>query len=261
LPGIAPTATPFPESTIVSQAPSPTSPPHHELIKRNISPNICGWIDGKLDEPFVCSDEAATCLWNSKRSLVGCMTSVGTDLPPLSKSCIDFTAQSSDMTASISSDVQVCPSTAPYCNTVTFPNSYMMYPCGATKTSAISIALAGSGLPTPVSLPQYLNKSGKVYYEAYATDTSWQGSIIAACVGGGVLLLGLPFGIKMVIRKRNWRKAEKAPKIRNLKHPFVQKQLPPGPNFLFSQEWHGVPDPLHPKAQLSSGGHQARGNR
>ena len=153
------------------------------------------------------------------------------------------------------------PSEAPYCNTASFPNSYSMFPCGTTKTKEFSVVLSGTGLPTSVSLPQFLKNDGTVAYEAEATDFSQRGSIIAACVGGGVLLLGLPFGIKMVIRKLNWRKAEKAPKIRNLKHPFVREQLPPGPNFLFSQEWHGTPAPPYPKAQLASGGYQARGNR
>ena len=130
-----------------------------------------------------------------------------------------------------------------------------MFPCGTSKTREVAIVLTGAGLPTPVSLPQFLNSAGKVFYEPIATDFSQKGSIIAACVGGGVLLLGLPFGIKMLMRKRNWRvKAEKAPRTRNLRHPFVREQLPPGPNFLFSQEWHAAPTPPYPKAHLGSGG-------
>lgn len=129
-----------------------------------------------------------------------------------------------------------------------------MYPCQTTRAlKDIKVVLSGSALPTPESLPQYLGTHGEVFHQAVATDFSQKGSIIAACVGGGVLLLGLPFGIKMLIRKLNWRMAEKAPKTRNLRHPFVQKQLPPGPNFLFSQEWHGTPAAPYPNAHLGPG--------
>jgi len=128
-----------------------------------------------------------------------------------------------------------------------------MFPCGTVKAKEYKIVLSGKSLPTPISLPQYLGTDGKLFHEPVATDFSQKGSIIAACVGGGVLLLGLPFGIKMIIRKLRWRQAEKAPKIRSLRHPFVREQLPPGPNFLFSQEWHGPPEPPIPPAHLGSG--------
>ena len=129
-----------------------------------------------------------------------------------------------------------------------------MFPCGTVKARVFSVALSGKTLPTSVSLPQYLGNDGKIFHEKVATDFSQKGSIIAACVGGGVLLLGLPFGIKMIVRKLRWRQAEKAPKIRSLRHPFVREQLPPGPNFLFSQEWHGGQAPPYPpEAHLGSG--------
>lgn len=145
------------------------------------------------------------------------------------------------------------PATAPYCNTANFPASYSMFPCGTAKIKEYSVSLSGKNLPTPISLPQYLGKDGQMFHEPVATDFSQRGSIIAACVGGGVLLLGLPFGIKMCMRKLRWRQAEKAPKIRSLRHPFVREQLPPGPNFLFSQEWNGGPAPPYPPAHLGSG--------
>ncbi|KAH8602205.1 hypothetical protein B0O99DRAFT_588419 [Bisporella sp. PMI_857] len=254
LPGLVPTSTLVPNgevSGVLPQPPSPTPPPppHHELVKRNISANICGWVNGKVDEPLTCLDPAATCLWDSDATLVSCVTSAGTILPPFSANCVDHSV------VPTAANIQQCPSSAPICNTAQFPNSYMMYPCGQTKTQDLKIKLSGIGLPTPISLPQFLDsKTGQVYHKSVTTDFSQKGSIIAACVGGGVLLLGLPFGIKMLIRKRNWRKAEKAPKTRNLRHPFVREQLPPGPNFLFSQEWHGAPSPPYPKAHTGSGG-------
>jgi len=55
--GPTPTRTPFPSSVAsaaVVEAPQPTTPPHHDLLRRNgssnISANICGWIDGKISQ-------------------------------------------------------------------------------------------------------------------------------------------------------------------------------------------------------------------
>jgi hypothetical protein len=47
---------------------------------------------GKLtiaDEPLTCLDPAATCLWDSDATLVSCVTSAGTILPPFSANCVD----------------------------------------------------------------------------------------------------------------------------------------------------------------------------
>ncbi|KAG9244221.1 hypothetical protein BJ878DRAFT_507246 [Calycina marina] len=251
LPG-GPTQTFSSSTSVLQQSSLQTTPaPQVNPINANVSLNICGWVDGDINEPLKCSDVEATCLWNSKHNIVGCMTGSSKSLPAFSTECQDYAAT---ITSPAASNVQLCPSSAPYCNTGSFPASYSMFPCQMTKASkAIKVVLSGTALPTPESLPLYLGSDGRVFHEPVATDFSQKGSIIAACVGGGVLLLGLPFGIKMALRKLHWQMAEKAPKTRSLRHPFVQKQLPPGPNFLFSQEWHGTPAAPYPNAHLNSG--------
>jgi hypothetical protein len=142
-----------------------------------------------------------------------------------------------------------------------------MISCGTVKEQSITVALTYAGATTPISLPRNLGTDGKITIETQtppstsmavsmtcststssptlvcepvATDNNNNmASIIAAAIGGGVLLLGLPFGIKMILRKWKWRQAEKPPKQRT--YPFGRQQAIPveGPNFLFSQEWHG----------------------
>jgi hypothetical protein len=79
------------------------------------------------------------------------------------------------------------------------------------------------------------------------------GSIIAAAIGGGVLVLGMPFGIKMYLRRRKWAKAQRPRRLQEREmrrqwaetsNPSEGQGIPPEPtggghNFLFSQDWHG----------------------
>lgn len=82
------------------------------------------------------------------------------------------------------------------------------------------------------------------------------GSIVAAAVGGAVLLAGLPFGVKMYMRKRKWRRTQRPRKLqeREMRRQWAEQAEPymteeialPSPtteggNFLFSQDWHGKP--------------------
>jgi len=133
-----------------------------------------------------------------------------------------------------------------------------MFPCGTTRSQPFSVSLTYTSAPTPIFLPRLAGTDGKITIQTQIpvamtctssdssptlickpTDLNNNASIIAAAIGGGVLLLGLPFGIKMMIRKWKWRQAETAPKQRT--YPFARQQAIPveGPNFLFSQEWHG----------------------
>ena len=56
------------------------------------------------DEPLTCSDAAATCLWNSRIRMVGCMTNLDIHVPPFSSACIDYAASTS---SPVAADVQV----------------------------------------------------------------------------------------------------------------------------------------------------------
>lgn len=149
-----------------------------------------------------------------------------------------------------------------------------MFACDTAKDQQATIALTYADFPSPIPLPRNIGTDGSITIltqlpsstqpvsTLHTTSGTTQmmcttlpssqklvctpveegnnnASIIAACIGGGVLLLGLPFGIKMIWRKWSWRQEERAPKQRT--NPFGRQQAIPveGPNFLFSQEWHG----------------------
>jgi hypothetical protein len=63
---------------------------------------------------------------------------------------------------------------------------------------------------TIVELPRFYAAAAN---STVATSTKHEdvntGSIIAAAVGGAVLLAGLPFCIKMYLRRRKWKKAQR----------------------------------------------------
>jgi len=189
--------------------------------------------------------------------MVGCGNS---DSFPSATACVDYTASSS---GTANPNVQTCSASKPYCNTAQFPDSYTMFPCGTQKIAQVTVSLTYSGATTPIPLPRNLGADGKVTVLTQSpsstvsmtctslassptlicnpviNNTNNRPSLIAAGIGCGVLLLGLPFGIKMVLRKWRWRQAEKPPRQRT--YPFARQQELPveGPNFLFSQEWHG----------------------
>jgi hypothetical protein len=161
----------------------------------------------------------------------------------------------------------------PYCSTVLFPDSFSMMPCGTVQDKR-NAQLTFNGQTTTVNLPRSL-VNGVIAFgttipasmrstssSASPTSTKWPdedggkvntGSIIAAAVGGGVLLLGLPFGVKMYLRKRKWRKAQRPRRLqeREMRRQwaetsnfYARQDIPPEPtdgghNFLFSQDWHG----------------------
>lgn len=131
-----------------------------------------------------------------------------------------------------------------------------MFPCGKTANRPLNVAVTFDGEHTPVGLPRYFTSTSAAAPTATAVhkkETVSTGSIIAAAVGGAVLLVGLPFGVKMYLRRRKWRKMQRPRQLQEREmrrqwqeatNPYMAQELPVPPpsaghNFLFSQDWHG----------------------
>lgn len=163
------------------------------------------------------------------------------------------------------------PSAIPYCRTVLFPSSYTMLPCGTASSLTTTVALTYSAFSTPILLPRSLLANGTIAYATQAVPSSAPSitpppsapisplaSIIPAVLGGAVLLAGLPFGIKVLIRKRQWARAMRADRLPNEREAMDMRtqdlsslyvDQPPaaylgndrrgGGGFMFSQDWYG----------------------
>lgn len=147
-----------------------------------------------------------------------------------------------------------------------------MMPCGIAKATK-SVELTFRGQSITVNLPRSLVNGVMVVgatspasmtstsSSASATSTSNNngkkvdtGSIVAAAVGAGVLLLGLPFGIKVFIQKRRWKRMQRPRRLQEREmrrqwaeggNPYIRQDIPVEPtgggnNFLFSQDWRNV---------------------
>jgi len=132
-----------------------------------------------------------------------------------------------------------------------------MFPCGKTPNHQINVAVTYNGEKTPVELPRYFTPASSASPTATAVRKKEKvntGSIIAAAVGGAVLVTGLPFGVKMYLRRRKWRKMQRPRQLQEREmrrqweepaNPYLSQELPVAPmtaesNFLFSQDWHGT---------------------
>lgn len=51
---------------------------------------------------------------------------------------------------------------APFCYTADFGNQYSMFPCGASSSMSMNVALTYTGQGTPLNLPRYLGDDGVV---------------------------------------------------------------------------------------------------
>jgi hypothetical protein len=133
-----------------------------------------------------------------------------------------------------------------------------MLPCGKIPNHQLNVAITFNGEKTPANLPRYFmiatssaSPTATPKNDGREVDTS---SIIAAAIGGAVLLAGLPFGIKMYMHRRKWRKAQRPRRLQEREmrrqwaeptNPYVMETetipMPTagGGNFLFSQDWHG----------------------
>jgi len=251
-------------------ASTPTAPPQfrHDLRRRDgldigaisltVDDNMCGWVDGNMHTAFSCIQNHATCFWDKGQRIVGCGSS---DLMPFVTSCYDYTAaRNCDSKCAANPSNVICSSMAPYCNTVNFPDSYSMLPCGQTPNHQLNVAITFNGEKTPANLPRYFTIATSRAPPTATPDNDGRkvdnGSIIAAAIGGAVLLAGLPFGIKMYMRRRQWRKAQRPRRLQEREmrrqwaeptNPYVMETetipMPAdvGSNFLFSQDWHGKP--------------------
>jgi len=256
--------------------PEATSPPpigsgrlRMELFKRDtttgLSNNVCGWVTGDQDSAFTCNAPSQTCLWNPSQSYVGCGYSTDT---PFVTSCFDYSA-ASDCVGPCASNTQntICPSANPYCRTILFPSSYTMLPCGTESSRTTTVEVTYSSFITPIPLPRTLFPNGTLVYATQVSPiptntappdgpSSPLASIIPAALGGAVLLAGLPFGIKALYRKRQWRRAMRADRLPDEREamdmrsqdlsslyvdPVPPVYLPPERNrgFMFSQDWYG----------------------
>jgi hypothetical protein len=147
-----------------------------------------------------------------------------------------------------------------------------MIPCGTAKGGTMA-ELTTAGQTATADLPRFVvNGAVVATLPVSMTSTSSStsasptnidpdggkvntGSIVAASIGGGVLLLGLPFGIKMYLRKRKWKKAQRPRRLQEREmrrqwaetgNPYSSQTVPipaepaeGGNNFLFSQDWPG----------------------
>ncbi|KAH6715953.1 hypothetical protein BKA61DRAFT_602257 [Leptodontidium sp. MPI-SDFR-AT-0119] len=139
--------------------PPPPPTPHHDLHKREIGSQTCGWVNGNFNSPFTCNQPAATCLWNSALHLVGCGN---TDLAPFVTKCIPYSSASLVSGDTTDLSVQICSASAPYCYTPSFPDEYSILPCGISEGMRMSVALTYAGQAGPVPLPRFLGVDGKV---------------------------------------------------------------------------------------------------
>lgn len=168
-----------------------------------------------------------------------------------------------------------------------------MIPCG-TASGGTSAELTTDGQTATIDLPRFLiNGDIVTALPASLTSTTSSpspsstytdpdggrvnaGSIVAASIGGGVLLLGLPFGIKMFLRKRKWKKAQRPRRLQEREmrrqweetgNPYVGDEVPIPPegeggggNFLFSQDWPGGKTATEqPSGNGGSGGGEGSG--
>jgi len=275
LPSGIPSATVSLEHSVIASRPTPAPKWHPDLAKRDLPLNICGWMDGNLKDPFSCVDPSATCLWDNEQKIVGCGTSKQLDFVT---SCFEYASASNcDDNCRANPSNSVCPSSMPYCSTVMFPDSFSIIPCGTVHNQRTA-QLTFGGQSTTVALPRSVVNGVLAFgatipasmtsttSSASASPTAWPaedsgvnvGSIIAGSIGGGVLLLGMPFGIKMYLRRRKWKKAQRPRRLqeREMRRQWAETSNPPeglsippeptggestgaGHNFLFSQDWHG----------------------
>lgn len=132
-----------------------------------------------------------------------------------------------------------------------------MLPC-ASVPSPLTVDITLSGLDgTITDLPRFYSS---ISNSTTTTKTKHEGvntgSIIAAAVGGSVLLAGLPFGIKMFLRRRKWKRATRPRRLqeREMRRAwagpetaprdiYIRQEIPRATtgtnNFLFSQDWPG----------------------
>jgi len=245
-------------ATVVAALPTPPPAFHNDLVKRApLSSSVCGWVNGVLDDDYHCVPAGATCLWDIERKTVGCGNA---ESMPSVTSCYEYASRSNcDEKCKSNSQNFVCSASAPYCNTIAFPSNFsMILSCADTTAQPLTVAITYTNMKTAVNLPRSL-VNGQV---AFATQTPPvlkdgtkidSGSIIAASIGAAVLLCGLPFGIKMFIRKRRWSKAQRPRRLQEREmrrqwaepsNPYSRAAIPTPPpaagqNFLFSQDWHG----------------------
>jgi len=264
--------------------PKPTPPPKvREGLRRrenallgkgaaiDVDDNVCGWINADPDNAFSCIEPHATCLWDTEKKVVGCGT--GRQMPFVT-SCIEYaSADSCDAACKANPSNVICGKSSPFCQTVHFPSSYSMLPCGSTGTPLI-VNFTVVGLEgTITELPRFATASptdvppdgtAGIAGDPTSHEGVNTGSIIAAAIGGAVLLAGLPFGIKMLLQKRKWSKAQRprrqqeremrrawaGPEERQ-RDIYVRQEIPRAgagtTNFLFSQDWPG-------KAKLPASG-------
>lgn len=132
-----------------------------------------------------------------------------------------------------------------------------MVPCASVATPII-VNLTVAGFDGNISeLPRFHTAAAN---STVQHTTKHEGvntaSIIAAAIGGAVLLCGLPFGIKMYLRKRRWKKAQRPRRLqeREMRNAwagpetaprdiYIRQEIPRATtgtnNFLFSQDWPG----------------------
>jgi len=267
LPSLVAQSTSFADSKIVASTPTPPPRARPDLLRRDgldigaisltVDDNVCGWVNGNMHTAFSCIQKHATCFWDTDMKMVGCGN---TDVMPFVTSCYDYASASNcDSSCAANPSNFICSSTEPYCNTVNFPDSYSMLPCGKTPNHQLTVAITYNDEKTPVAgLPRYFTVATSSASPTAIAKSDGQkvstGQIIAAAIGGAVLLIGLPFGVKMYMRKRKWRKTQRPRRLQEREmrrewaeptNPYMNEVIPiPSPtaggsNFLFSQDWHG----------------------
>jgi len=288
----------------------PTPPPsfHHGLLRRDDSLplNVCGWlVGGKPDAKYTCVGDDLTCLWDNEKKTVGCGNAQSM---PSGTTCYDYSSRTMcDENCRLNRDNIICSESAPLCTTVAFPNNFsMLLQCNTSQSASpsaeLTVVLTPNGLNTPVvQLPRSIVNGVLAFATQFPSDyTSTSlaavsaasasasarakaqeeggkvnsGSIIAAAVGGAVLLAGLPFGIKMFLRKRKWSKAQRPRRLQEREmrrqwaepsNPYSSAEIPTPPpptagqNFLFSQDWHGKSKSAKPGATGATN-HELQGN-
>ncbi|KAF2822741.1 hypothetical protein CC86DRAFT_409527 [Ophiobolus disseminans] len=256
--GPVPTDT-SPSRVYNGMSPKPTNgPTGNELRKRqsNLSPEICGWVDGDLSSAVSCTIGSCMLYKSAAVGMAGCCLGSDRQSCGWAKSCVglgEYAAGSCGSNCILDTFTRKCTDVAaPFCITWTYPGEGVAdYGCDSTSTNTISTirptARNSIGRTTSISLPT-VAAAAVIFPLAGSGTTSTRrvkkiavGTVIGIVVAVLFLLFFVAIGVFMFIKKKkkNQQIAANA-SIVAANRPQSQYQPPP-------QMQQGPPPPMSPQ--------------